>query len=327
MEDEMASHEELLKTAITAAAKIRPNNIYFVACGGSLAYMYNQQYIIDRETDIPSFILSSNEFIQRAPKALGPGSLVISCSHSGNTPETVAATKFARARGALTVAYSFKEDSPLWHTAEYNLHYDWGPESNAYDHRAGMAIRFIFGFLNALQPKEIYRKALESAKDLQNIFNRNKAKFSKAADTFGSTHKREPIIYTMGSGPVYGEAYSFAICLLQEMQWVHSAAIHSGEYFHGPFEITDYDVPFLLLKTAGETRPLDERAYNFASKFSKKVTVVDAQEFDWTGVDLNLRSYFSAPLMSAVIRTYAERLAEHRGHPLSVRRYMWKMEY
>jgi len=187
-EGEMASHhEELLQTAIAAVSKQKPRNIYFVACGGSLAFMHNQQYIIDRETDIPSFILSSNEFVHRSPRALGPGSLVITCSHSGNTPETVEATRFAREKGALTLAYSFKEDSPLWQTAEYNLHYDWGPDSNAYDHRSGMALRFIFGFLNALQPKEMYAAALETVKGLQDIMNRNKEKFSKAADAFGLT--------------------------------------------------------------------------------------------------------------------------------------------
>lgn len=320
-------HGQLLAAAIEAVKQRKPRNIYFVACGGSLAYMYNQQYIIDRETEIPSFVLNSNEFIHRVPKALGPDSLVVSCSHSGNTPETVEATAFARRKGALTVAYSFKPDSPLWQTAECNLHYDWGPDSNAYDHRAGMALRFMFGLLQALQPDARYAIALETLKDLQNIFARNKARFAEVADAFGSSHKREPIIYTMGSGPVYGEAYSFAICLLQEMLWVHSAAIHSGEYFHGPFEITDYDVPFLLMKTAGETRPLDERALAFAAKFSKKVTVLDAEDFDWTGIDPALRSYLSAPIFGAVLRTFAERLAEHRGHPLSVRRYMWKMEY
>ena len=25
--------------------------------------------------------------------------------------------------------------------------------------------------------------------------------------------------------------------------------------------------------------------------------------------------------------TYADALADHRGHPLSVRRYMWRMQY
>jgi fructoselysine 6-phosphate deglycase len=321
------SHAEYLQKAVEAVLKRQPKNIYLVACGGSMAYMYNQQYLFDRETVIPAFIYTSNEFIYRSPKALGPGSLVITCSHSGNTPETVKAARFAREKGALTIAYSFKEDSPLWEAAEYKLHYDWGPESDAYDHRAGMALRFVFGLLNALKPDPVYAKALEAVKDLNAVFERNKAKFASRADDFGSGHKREPLIYTMGSGPVYGEAYAFSICLLQEMLWVNSAAIHSGEYFHGPFEITDYDVPFLLLKTAGETRPLDERAEAFVKKYSRKVTVVDAADFDWTGIDESLRSYFSAPVMGTVIRTYADRLSEYKGHPLSVRRYMWKMEY
>lgn len=320
-------HDQLLAAAIKAVRERAPRNIYFVACGGSMAYMYNQQYIIDRETDLATTVITSNEFIHRNPKALGKDSLVVLCSHSGNTPETVAAATFARKKGALTVSYSFKPESPLWIESEYNLHYDWGPDADAYDHRAGMALRFIFGLLDALQPQAKYKTALAQIKDLNAIFARNKAKFAASADSFGSDWKRAPIIYTMGSGPVYGEAYSFAICLLQEMQWVHSAAIHSGEYFHGPFEITDYDVPFLMMKTEGETRPLDDRAEAFALKFSKQVRTVDAAEFDWSGIDASLRPYLSAPIMGAVLRGYAERLAEHRGHPLSVRRYMWKMEY
>ena len=178
-----------------------------------------------------------------------------------------------------------------------------------------------------MKPSDKFERALKTLKGLNAIFEGNKAKFASAADAFGKNSKREKIIYTMGSGPVYGEAYSFAICLLQEMQWVHSAAIHSGEYFHGPFEITDFDVPFIMMKTVGETRPLDDRAYNFLKRYCEKITLVDAASFDWSGVDEDLKSYFSAPIFGAVMRTYAEKLSEYRGHPLSVRRYMWKMEY
>jgi fructoselysine-6-P-deglycase FrlB-like protein len=32
-------------------------------------------------------------------------------------------------------------------------------------------------------------------------------------------------------------------------------------------------------------------------------------------------------LHTAVFRTYAEALADARCHPLTVRRYMWKLEY
>jgi fructoselysine 6-phosphate deglycase len=57
------------------------------------------------------------------------------------------------------------------------------------------------------------------------------------------------------------------------------------------------------------------------------VTVLDAEDFDWTGVDPSLRTPFSAAIFGTLLRDYAEGLAEYRGHPLSVRRYMWKMDY
>jgi fructoselysine 6-phosphate deglycase len=41
----------------------------------------------------------------------------------------------------------------------------------------------------------------------------------------------------------------------------------------------------------------------------------------------DLRKYFAYLIVNGLLRQYADWLAEHRGHPLSVRRYMWKMEY
>ena len=84
----------MLSTAIAAIKNRTPRNIFFVACGGSLAYMYNQQYAFDVETGIPTAVVSSNEFIHRGYKGLGKDSLVVLCSHSGNTPETVAAAEY-----------------------------------------------------------------------------------------------------------------------------------------------------------------------------------------------------------------------------------------
>lgn len=101
-------------------------------------------------------------------------------------------------------------------------------------------------------------------KTIADVIARHEASIAAWAEA----SKREPLIYTMGSGANWGSAYSFAICILQEMQWVHSAAIHAGEYFHGPFEITDFDVPFIILKGLGNARQMDERALAFAQKYS-----------------------------------------------------------
>ena len=37
--------------------------------------------------------------------------------------------------------------------------------------------------------------------------------------------------------------------------------------------------------------------------------------------------YFNPMVLSAVLRVYAEQLAIARSHPLTQRRYMWKLEY
>lgn len=302
-------------------------NIYFVACGGSKAIFEPAQYICDLEVETPSAVYTANEFIHRAPKALGPGSLVITCSHSGNTPETVEATAFARRAGALTVCFSFKPGSPLWEAAQYGVEYTWGPESNPAETNNAMLFRVVFHVLNAIAPNEKYERAIRAVDALERLVPANKEATLENARVYGKAYKREPLIYTMSSGACYGLAYSFAVCLLMEMLWVHSSAIHSGEYFHGPFEVTDDNVPFIIILNSGATRYLDERALAFARKYSDRVEVIDAASFIMDGIDEDLRGYFAPIIAGAVLRQYADQLAEQKGHPLSVRRYMWKMEY
>jgi fructoselysine 6-phosphate deglycase len=111
------------------------------------------------------------------------------------------------------------------------------------------------------------------------------------------------------------------------MQWMHSAAIHAGEYFHGPFEITDSDVPFLVLRSIGTTKEVDDRAITFAKRFSTKVTVLDAEELGLGVIKPEIVEYVEHLMFSAVLRNYAQRLSFTRGHPLTVRRYMWQIEY
>jgi fructoselysine 6-phosphate deglycase len=72
---------------------------------------------------------------------------------------------------------------------------------------------------------------------------------------------------------------------------------------------------------------LDERALAFAKKYSNRIEVIDTKTFDMDGICEDLQGYFAPAVVGAVLRQYADQLAEKKGHPLSVRRYMWKMEY
>ena len=319
--------KQQLDQAVAAVKGKKFNAVYFLACGGSKATFDPAQYIFEVETDLPAYVYTANEFNYRAPKRFGKDSLVITCSHSGNTPETVQATQIARNAGALTICLSNKVDSELWQAAEYGVSYLWGPENKHSESKDAMLYRLVFGILNTLYPNEKYMRAIQAVEEIDGLVKINKEKFYDRARAFGEKYKRSELIYTMSSGECYATAYSFALCLLMEMQWIHSNPIHSGEYFHGPFEVTDYDVPFLVIMNRGKTRPMDERALAFAEKFSCEVTTLDTKEFEMGNIAEDLQGYYAALIVSPVIRQYADALADFRGHPLSVRRYMWRMEY
>lgn len=304
------------------------NHVYFVACGGSSAIMYPNKYILDREAkNLTSDVYSANEFIHRNPRKLSENSLVVLCSMSGTTPETVAAATFARLKGALTVGYTNQPTSPLAIESEFVVKYEWGTESVAFNTNLGLLYQLTFGVLNVLEGNDKFDKVINSLTNLQAAFEKSDVQYKDQAFQFGQEYKDEKVIYTMASGANYGIAYSYAICILMEMQWIHSNAVHAGEYFHGPFEIIDKDVPFIILLGLDETRPLDERALDFSKKYGEKLVVLDAKDLDLTGVDEELKGYIAPLVLNNVLRRYAEQLAEARNHPLSKRRYMWQVEY
>jgi fructoselysine 6-phosphate deglycase len=304
------------------------NHVFFVACGGSSAIMYPNKYILDREAKhLSSDVYSSNEFIHRNPRKLGENSLVILCSMSGTTPETVKAAEFARSKGALTVGFTNEEGSPLAQEAEFVVKYEWGDKAIAIDTNLGTLYQLTLGILYVLEGNDKFPKMLASLANLQTAFDKAVVQYESSAKQFAEDYKDEKVIYTMASGANYGIAYSYAICILMEMQWIHSNAVHSGEYFHGPFEIIDEDTPFIILLGLDETRPLDERALAFSKRYGKKLVVLDAKDLDLDGIDEDLKGYIAPLVLNHVLRNYAERLADARNHPLSKRRYMWKVEY
>ena len=182
-----------------------------------------------------------------------------------------------------------------------------------------------------LQQVEGFDKYDKMIEGLTNVFEaaENAANSArKSAKEFAEKYKDAPVVYVMSSGASMEVAYSTSICLMMEMQWVNSGSFHSGEFFHGPFEIVDKDVPFILLMNDGKTRPVDARALTFLHRFDALTTVVDAKDYGLgNAVDSSVITYFNPLMHTAVFRVYAEELSYVRQHPLTLRRYMWKLEY
>lgn len=321
--------DQQIESAIGAINKIDGlKNLYFVACGGSLALMMPNKYIIDRESrTLSSDVYNSAEFVQRVPAKLGEGSLVILSSMGGTTPETVEAAEFAKKKGVLTVGLTTDPNSPLGKAVDYCIEYELSP-SQANDKAAACVFtKLLFRLLAEKEGNEKYPQIVAGVSNISSLVEAAVGSHAERILDFGQKYKREPVIYTMASGSNYGPAYAFAICILMEMQWIHSNAIHAGEYFHGPFEITDFDTPIITLLGLDATRPQEERALAFSKKFSEKNIVLDAKEFDLSSVPQESHEYITQIIFGYLLRAYANRLAEDKGHPLTVRRYMWKMDY
>jgi fructoselysine-6-P-deglycase FrlB-like protein len=302
--------------------------IFLVACGGSLVDLYAAKYFLESEVkEIKVGYYTGNEFVYATPKALGKNSLTIVLSHGGNTPESVEATKLAREHGSATITLTHNENGTLNKVGEHNVVYPWNDDTDVKDQPMAVVLQICSEILHSQEGYENHAKLEEGLQKINSVALKAKQIVADRVQVFANKYQNEKLFYVLSSGASYGMAYGFSICSLMEMQWLHASAIHSGEYFHGPFEVTDKETPFILLMNEGRTRFLDERALTFLNKYAGKVEVIDSKELGISVIDPSVVEYMNPILFYSILCVYRDALANVRQHPLSTRRYMWKVEY
>ena len=150
------------------------------------------------------------------------------------------------------------------------------PETISAGENINCALLVAVEQVNQTEWYEHYEDFMDGVGRIDGIVKHACKHVEKRAELFAKEYKDDKIIYTMASGAGYGAAYMQSICIFMEMQWSQSSSIHSGEFFHGPFEITDKEVPFVLQVSEGTNRPLDERALKFLKTYAKRIEVIDA---------------------------------------------------
>src|SRR5690606_741255 len=95
--------------------------------------------------------------------------------------------------------------------------------------------------------------------------------FDQKAEEFAIKHKNTDYHMLVGSGNLWGNTYSYAMCILEEMQWIRTKSIHAAEFFHGTLELVEEDTSVILFKGEDETRPLIDRVERFAEKITNEL--------------------------------------------------------
>lgn len=125
----MNAHD-LIKEAIAEKGKF--DSVYWIACGGSMIDLIPAHELLQREaTTFTSYIYTAREFDIMRPRRLGEKSLVIACSHSGNTPEVVEGCEIALAAGATVIAQTDNAGSKIDNGKWVTWVYPWGEGRSA----------------------------------------------------------------------------------------------------------------------------------------------------------------------------------------------------
>lgn len=308
-------------------AKDGLKHVYFVACGGSKAAIFPGLYLLQSEAKtFSATTYTSNEFVHATPKELDERCVAVICSLKA-TPETVKAVETANAKGAITIAMTGSMETGMAKVGQYVVVYSNGAPQDYSNSNQACSLRIGFELLHQIEGWDKYDKAMDAYQYINEIVDEAKKECLPAAQAWAEKEKDEPVFYVLASGSNYGVAYSMCCCHFMEMQWKHAVCLHTGEYFHGPFETTDKKLPMVLIMGEGRTRALDERCLKFLKTYAENFIVIDFKELNKGRIDPDVVEFFNPVVLIPIERYYVFQMSQVTGHSMDERRYMYKVEY
>ena len=302
-------------------------HVYFVACGGSKAAIFPGLYLLQSEAKtFSATTYTSNEFVHATPKELDERCVAVICSLKA-TPETVKAVETANAKGAITIAMTGSMETGMAKVGQYVVVYSNGAPQDYSNSNQACSLRIGFELLHQIEGWDKYDKAMDAYQYINEIVDEAKKECLPAAQAWAEKEKDEPVFYVLASGSNYGVAYSMCCCHFMEMQWKHAVCLHTGEYFHGPFETTDKKLPMVLIMGEGRTRALDERCLKFLKAYAENFIVIDFKELNKGRIDPDVVEFFNPVVLIPIERYYVFQMSQVTGHSMDERRYMYKVEY
>lgn len=272
----LATHGERIRELARTHRAAGVKHVYFVGSGGSYANMWSGAYLMRRFTSIPADAMPSYQLIWEAPKALGPGAVAFFASYSGGTEDTLAAIRFAKERGVTTVALVREADSTIGQLADVAIGYQ---STDLY----GLPLAAVYLYAMELALGEGWDGAqavIDGLYALPAILGEAYRKDEAPAAKLAQELLPSQVMYCMGSGPLTGLAYKFALTVFMENIRVHGTFMDTSEFRHGPAEMLERQRPdMFFLVGDDETREVSERSIAIARNGGARVVTVDIRDY------------------------------------------------
>ncbi len=227
------------------------SKVNLIACGTSWHAALVGKFMIESMARVPVEVDISSEFRYRDP-ILGPETLTVVISQSGETADTLAAQREARAKGSRTLAICNAVGSMMTREADGVIYTHAGPEIGVASTKAFTAQLAALDLFALYLAQTLGRMDSDRIRDhlahLQRIPAHIEAILSKDHEIEEIAHR-----FTAASDFLFlGRGVNYPIALegalkLKEISYIHAEGYPAGEMKHGPIALIDEKMPVVAL--------------------------------------------------------------------------------
>jgi glucosamine--fructose-6-phosphate aminotransferase (isomerizing) len=225
--------------------------IVLVACGTSYHAAIVGRFMLERLTGITAEVDLGSEYRYR-DAVLGPETLVVALSQSGETADTLGAVKTARAKGAPIIGITNVVGSALSREATGTLYTHAGPEIGVASSKtftstliALYLLALWLGRRRGMLGAEDGRKHIQGLLELPRLMEQT-LELEPAVSELARELSRHKNFLFLGRGINYPLALEGAL-KLKELSYVHAEGYPAGEMKHGPIALLEDGFPVIAL--------------------------------------------------------------------------------
>ncbi|MGW2251835.1 glutamine--fructose-6-phosphate transaminase (isomerizing) [Kitasatospora sp. NPDC001660] len=315
------------------------DKVVIVACGTAFHAGMIAKYAIEHWTRIPCEVEVASEFRYRDP-IMGPGTLVIAISQSGETMDTLMALRHAREQGAKVLAICNTNGSTIPRESDAVLYTHAGPEVAVASTKAFLT-QLVACYLVAL-----YLGQVRGTKWGDEIFTIIRElgdapkQVEQVLETMEPVRELARSLADARSVLFLGRHVGFPVALegalkLKELAYMHAEGFAAGELKHGPIALIEEGLPVVVVVPSPRGRSIlhDKIVSNIQEIRARGArTIVIAEEGDEAVVPyadhlirIPVTPTLLQPLVSTVpLQVFACELATAKGHEVDQPRNLAK---
>ncbi|MCG6496538.1 glutamine--fructose-6-phosphate transaminase (isomerizing) [Kitasatospora sp. A2-31] len=315
------------------------DKVVIVACGTAFHAGMIAKYAIEHWTRIPCEVEVASEFRYRDP-IMGPGTLVIAISQSGETMDTLMALRHAREQGAKVLAICNTNGSTIPRESDAVLYTHAGPEVAVASTKAFLT-QLVACYLVAL-----YLGQVRGTKWGDEIFTIIRElgdapkQVEQVLETMEPVRELARSLADARSVLFLGRHVGFPVALegalkLKELAYMHAEGFAAGELKHGPIALIEEGLPVVVVVPSPRGRSIlhDKIVSNIQEIRARGArTIVIAEEGDEAVVPyadhlirIPATPTLLQPLVSTVpLQVFACELATAKGHEVDQPRNLAK---